>query len=398
MSRPSTTTPVPDQQVTEQQVTEPQVTEPQGAEEPFTGTLADLDRLARVAVGTVVVVFTGDRTPTLRQPGDLLVPRLSPLGRRVTTLPVTVLPVSLSVSVDGLGTSDGEVLEHVEVRVRVRFDPADDHAVVRRLATEHGPSFGDSLMQDVLHGVETAVRAAVGLNRSGDLRRQSLADLLTDHWMPSRLAADTLLVESLTVPSLDWPSPPDPDLDSTGDTDNTEDTDSTDDTDSTEDTVEIARAELAGPSVVRDRLLLSDDARLRRRWERRSEVQLQAVSTGRTTGARTAILTLGSPTDFEVARRVAHELVADDDTLDAALVVEGATYADVVASWFEAVAHDGSRFVSVDLDDDLSRLTVHLAPTRRPATHDVPFDPHDPAVDALRQLLPFDLVVFEGLE
>lgn len=372
MSRPSTTTLVPPHRADTPptQSTDPEV-------QPFTGLLTDLDHLARVAVGTVVVVFTGEQTPTLRQPGDLLVPRLSPFGRRVATMPVTVRPVSLAVSVEGLGTSDGAVVEHVEVRVRVRFDPDGDHAVVGRLATERGPSFGDSLMQDVLHGVETAVRAAVGLNRSADLRRQSLADLLTDHWMPSRLAAGALLVESITVPRLHWPTPTDPD--------------------STEDTVEIAPDERAVPEPSHDCLLLSDDARLRRRWEQRSDVRLRAVSTGRTTGARTAVVVLGSPADLDEATQVAERLVTDGDALDAMLVLVGATYAEIVTSWFTAVDHDGARLVAVDLDDDLGGLTIHLAPTRRPADHDVPFDPHDPAVDALRQLLPFDLVTFDGL-
>lgn len=390
MSRPSTTAPVSDSSADS------------SSEQPFTGPLSDLDRLARVAVGTVVVVFTGEQAPTLRRPGDLLIPRLSPFGHRVATVPVTVQPVSLAVSVDGLGTSDGEVMEHVEVRVRVRFDPAEDHAVVTQLAAEHGPTFGDTLMGDVLRGVETAVRAAVGLNRSGDLRRQSLADLLTDHWMPPRLASNSLLVESLTVPVLRWPDSPQPD-----------DTDP----DSTEDTVEIAQREIAQEETAQEQitlaeiapyepltsaypqdpmLLLSDDARLRRRWGQRSEVGLYAVSTGRTTGARTAIAVVEASA-VAAATRGAEEMVSDDDTLDAMLVVDGETYEEVVASWFTALAPDESRLVRVEIDDDLSRLTVHLAETRRLARHNVPFDPHAPAVDALRQLLPFDLVTFEGL-
>lgn len=372
MSRPSTTIPVSDSPAESRPVDHPGVDG-----QPFTGPLTDLDRLARVAVGTVVLVFTGDRTPTLRQPGELLIPRLSPFGRRVATVPVTVRPVSLAVSVDGLGTSDGEVMEHVEIRVRVRFDPAEDHAVVRRLATERGPSFGDSLMQDVLRGVETAVRAAVGLNRSSDLRRQSLAALLNDHWMGPRLASNALLVESLTVASLRWPSPTDPD--------------------STEDTVEILTDDPAPARPTRaSTMLLSDDARLRRRWEQRSDVALRAVSTGRTTGARTAIFVVTFPTDLDLATRVGDELVTDDGALDAMLVVGGETYAEVVTNWFTALAHDGSHLVRVEVQQDLSRLTVHLAPTRRPGDRQAPFDPHGPAVDALRQLLPFDLLTFEG--
>ncbi|MBA3528736.1 MAG: hypothetical protein H0T91_05405, partial [Propionibacteriaceae bacterium] len=146
--------------------------------QPFTGQLERLDRLATVAAGTIVGVFEKGEPPLLKAPGELLIPSWIPSRGGLAVLPVTTETVTLTVSVAGLVTLDGQDIDRVDVEVRVRLR----ESAISALATEHGANLGSWLTREVQVGVESSVRAAVGLNREPDLARQSLQRVLSGRW------------------------------------------------------------------------------------------------------------------------------------------------------------------------------------------------------------------------
>lgn len=166
----------------------------------FAGAWQRLDRLGRVVPGTVAVVRNAGGVTELKSPGELLVPPWPFTGER-RVLVVSTRPVTVRVRVEHLVTVDHEELGWVELDVDVRLVAA---RVVALLADDG--DLEDRLRAGTEEALESGVRAAVGLNRLQDLRRQTLAGVLEDRWLPTTLVSDALVREGFRVRAVGWPS------------------------------------------------------------------------------------------------------------------------------------------------------------------------------------------------
>lgn len=165
----------------------------------FSGGWQRLDRLARVAPGTVAAVATVTGVSELKSPGELLVPPLPFTGER-RVLVVSTEPVTVRVRVDHLVTLDHEELGSVELDVDVRLVASRVVALLR----DDGDL--DNQLRDATEdALESSARAAVGLNRLHDLTRQSLATVL-ERWLPTTLLGDALVREGFRVRLASGPS------------------------------------------------------------------------------------------------------------------------------------------------------------------------------------------------
>ncbi|MET0694863.1 MAG: hypothetical protein ABWY56_13100 [Propionibacteriaceae bacterium] len=171
----------------------------------FAGPRTRLDRLGRVEPGTVVAWFARDADLELKQPGDLLVPSWMPFRGGVDVMIINTEIVTLSVTVDGLLTLDGEDLDRVRVDVDLRLRPS----ALAELVADHGGALGERLQTDARRTIESSVRAAVGMNRAEDLRRTTLAPVLEDRWLPKSLLHGALTREGFTVREVRWRDAPD---------------------------------------------------------------------------------------------------------------------------------------------------------------------------------------------
>ncbi|MFP5283487.1 MAG: hypothetical protein ACLGIF_08570 [Actinomycetes bacterium] len=172
----------------------------------FTGARQPLRHLATVKPGTVAVLWPPSGPPEIRRPPDLLVPG-RPFAPPRMVMPVTTDPVGLVVSLTDLVTLDGHPVSEVEVQLRVQLDPDDPGTAALELAVEHGGGLGAELMQQVLRATDTAVRAAVRMNRLADLRRMGLAAVLQHRWLPVAYAGGRVRRLDVTVPRVEWPEP-----------------------------------------------------------------------------------------------------------------------------------------------------------------------------------------------
>ena len=167
----------------------------------FHGPWQRLVRPARVAPGTVVIVLRPGAEPQLRSPGDLLMPAwpLTP-PRRIMVVSTGI--VRIPVQLDHLTTLDHEDLVRVELDVDVRVVESEMVSRVR----DHDADAGLQLTHDIQSAVEASVRAAVGLNRARDVRRQSLAQLLEDRWLPASFGQHAVTRVGFTVRTVSWSS------------------------------------------------------------------------------------------------------------------------------------------------------------------------------------------------
>lgn len=163
------------------------------------GTLTPLTRLAVVADGTVVVLLEPGRGASLRQPGDLLVPRLLVLARTpaARVLPVSTDPVHLDVTLTGLVSFDGYPVDPVTVRLELQLDDVDGPAGLIALVDEHGPALDPAqleagLLDTVQRACATAAQGAVAMNRLANLQRLGLRQVLADRWLPTAFGGGLL--------------------------------------------------------------------------------------------------------------------------------------------------------------------------------------------------------------
>lgn len=179
--------------------------EPSGlrVEPTFSGSWTSLDRLGTVRPGTVVLVAAAGRPDQLKAPGEVLVPSW-PFAPQIQVLVVNTRSVTLPVRVDHLATLDGEELDCVELDVELRLDESQLLAV----APSADEDLDARLVLDARRAIETSVRAAVGLNRAADLRRQPLATVLEDHWLPATFVSGVLVRVGLRVRRVGWPDEP----------------------------------------------------------------------------------------------------------------------------------------------------------------------------------------------
>jgi hypothetical protein len=168
------------------------------AEPVFTSHWQRLERLSTVRPGTVALL-TGARGARIRRPGELLVPGW-PFGPEVMALVVNLEPATLHVRVDHLATLDHEDLDWVELEVQVRVNEAS----VLGLASAPGSDVNTQLVLEARSVIEASVRAAVGLNRAEDLRRQSLTAVLDSRWMPTSFVQGALIRVGFTVRKIAW--------------------------------------------------------------------------------------------------------------------------------------------------------------------------------------------------
>lgn len=160
-----------------------------------------LDRLSTVRPGTVVVLLGTDEPAEIKRPGELVIPSWIPWRGGKDAVVVSTEPVTLRLSVRDLLTLDGESLASVSVEVRVRLRESD----VAGLVDQYGAELGLRVTESAEHSVESSIRAAVGMNRAVDLRRQSLAQVLADRWLPKSFAQGALMVEAFAVRAVNWP-------------------------------------------------------------------------------------------------------------------------------------------------------------------------------------------------
>ncbi len=160
-----------------------------------------LDRLSTVRPGTLVLLLRDDAPPDVKVPGELVIPSWLPWRSGSDAVVVNTEPVTLQLTVHDLLTLDGEELAMVAVDVRVRLQVSD----VAALVAQYGAELGIRLTESVEHSVESSIRAAVGMNRAADLRRQTLGQVLKDRWLPRSFAQGALTVETFTVGAVRWP-------------------------------------------------------------------------------------------------------------------------------------------------------------------------------------------------
>ena len=335
------------------------------AEQPFTGPLARLDRLARVAPGTVVVVQRLGRPPAVRRPGELLIPPLMPFGAELTALPVGTGVVALQVGVADLLTLDGRSVPAVRLRLPVQVDEADGYARLARLAVDRGPDLGGYLMEQVQAAVERHVRAAFRMNGLSDLRRLGVEQVLSARWLPHEFAGGVLLRRGLAVTAVDWPQPEPPPA--------------------------AVRPAAAVPEPALD---LTLESRLRRVWQRHTGSRPVGIAAAQA-GGRAAVVAVaaGAPGAYEVSRvrEVLGELLADRQlSLVVLTVAEVADYASLVTAWVGRLTGGTAVRVQVEPLGETDRLRVWLdwlpgepaASTARRLVSD------SAEVEALRRLLP----------
>lgn len=171
----------------------------------LTGEVTLLDRLVAVRPHTIAIVFVDGEPPRVRTPGDYLKPRLLPKVHPVRVLPVNTEPVSLDVTIDQLPTLDGFDIERTTIRVSVQLAEHEHYAWVGELAAEFGPELEAHLLERVRTEVETGARAGVRMNRLADVRRLTLASVLSDRWLPQTFAGGSLVRRDFSVLGSVWP-------------------------------------------------------------------------------------------------------------------------------------------------------------------------------------------------
>ncbi len=371
-------------------------------DQPFTGRPRRLEQVLRVQPDTVVLVL-GDDRPTVRRPGETLLPGLNPFRAAPVLLPVCTAVIPLRVAVDDLVTFDGERVERVTLRVPVQLAEADGFAVAAELAARYGPSFGRYVMTELQAGVEAGVRGALRMHTRPELRRGGLAVVLDDRWVPRHFLGGAVVRRGLTVTDVRWsPAPAS--------------------ASAAAPTAGPAAGAAPGPSVVppephRDPprsgprpapplaavlgeprpagLELSVDARLRRIWARGSTVAVTGIAGARVGREATVVAVGAEPVSAYTTSRL-QEAYADlygDRGL--VLVVSSARdYAALVADWLAQVDHGHVRVLGADTlkGGDLLRVRLDgplaqpsLARRGRPSAE-------GSELEALRRLLPHRLV------
>lgn len=170
----------------------------------FTGERRQLDRLARVRPGTVVIMFDGGRTPRVRLPGEVLIPSWLPFLPGLEVMPVTTDTVEAEIIVHDVITADGEVIHRLELLVMLRLLDDEDYSGLQHLSEHYGGELGLFLARGVQTELEMAVRTALRMNDFADIRRQSLVKVLREAWLPYNVVDDLVEVQGLSIHRVEW--------------------------------------------------------------------------------------------------------------------------------------------------------------------------------------------------
>lgn len=343
------------------------------SEQPFTGELRALNRIATVQPDTVAAVISPSKPVLLRYPGDTLMPSWRPFRPPLQVLPVNTAVIPLRATVTSLTTFDEQAVDEVSLRLSVQLVERDGFAVVLDLLDRHGPRFGAQLLADLQAQIESAVRGAFRLNNLSVLRR-ALAAILEERWLPPTFAGEALVRRAMSVAEVRWPSGGSGPL-------------------------PAARPPSVPESTI-TQFELSMDARLRRVWATRSPVQLAGIAGAQIDGTATVVAACEQPPgahEIEQLREAFSELY-DDASL--VLAVTGTRdYADIVRGWLEQVDHRPVVLLGVDVVRSRDTLRIHLSSALAragAATRGRPSGTGSEA-EALRRLLPHRRVEFEAL-
>lgn len=366
-------------------------------DQPFTGQTRELNRLVRVQPGTVLVVFPPGERPKVRHPGETVLPTWNPFQYAPLALPVTTGVIPLTMVISDLTTLDGRRVDQVTLKIVVQLIDTDNFAAVADLAAEFGDTFGAYLLQQLQSKVESAVRGAFRMNRLNDLRRQTVAAVLEERWVPLSFANGTLLRRGLTVIDVGWPAVADPETPTrSGESlpGLPAPTAAADPPPRRRAGATDGRADRGTPA---GQLELSLDARLRRVWWSGSLAPLLGIA-GAAVAAEASVVAVCSerPSAFDLTRLQAAfaELYGERTTC---LVVSDATdYESLVAAWLDQVDDDNVNLRSVESlrDGDLLRITLDRPLASPEQAHPGRPSLHGCEVEALRRLLPHRHIEF----
>jgi hypothetical protein len=331
-------------------------------DQPFTGELTPLHRVATVQPDTVAVLISASKPLQLRHPGDTLIPSWRPFRAALRVLPVNVAKIPLRAVINSVTTFDGYPVDQVTLRVWVQLAEAGGHTAVLDLVDQHGPGFGSYLMDQLQSTIETCVRGAFRLNNLADLRRR-LVGILEERWLPPSFAGGALLRRGLALSEVTWPLAESANRARIGRTAESEST--------------ISAFEL------------SMEARLRRMWAAGSPVDVAGIA-GAAIGEAAAVIAACDPAPETAQLGQLRESFAElYNNPNLVLAVTGTRdFADVVRGWLQAVASRKTTLLGVDVVRGADTLRIHLS-------H--PLVSTDAAVEALRRLLPHRRIEFQSL-
>lgn len=342
-------------------------------DQPFTDELRPLNRIGTVQPDTVAAVLSPSKAVVLRYPGDTLMPSWRPFRPPLQVMAVNTQRIPLRATVSTLTTFDDHAVDEVTLRLSVQLAEEGGFAAVLDLIEQHGPGFGNHLMEELQAKLESAVRGAFRLNNVSVLRR-SLAAILDQRWVPPTFADGALVRRGMSVADVRWPV-----------------------------SLNGALPDSAPPSAPEptiNQFEVSLDARLRRVWANRCPVQIAGIAGAQVEGLATVIAAceqVPGAAEIEALRAEFAELY-DDPSL--VLAVTGIRdYADVVRGWLEAVDQRHVALLGVDVVRSRDTLRIHLSSAlARPATatRGRPSATGSEA-EALRRLLPHRHVEFEAL-
>ncbi|MDN5804238.1 MAG: hypothetical protein L0H26_06595, partial [Microlunatus sp.] len=323
-------------------------------DQPFTGQTRELNRLVRVQPGTVLVVFPPGERPRVRHPGETVLPTWNPFQYAALALPVSTGVVPLTMTISDLTTLDNQLIEQTTLKILVQLSDTEGFAAVAELAAEFGDTFGAYLMQQLQSKIESGVRGAFRMNRMSDLRRQTLASVLEDRWLPLSFANGTLLRRGLTVLDVAWPQPR-----SSGETSGS--TVAGASPGPLIDNRPEAGPARTGTASLRGQLELSIDARLRRVWWSGSITPLIGVAGAVVGSEATVVVVCAQPPAAYDTSRLEESFARLYGERTICLVVSDATdYPALVRSWLDQVdnGHVSLRQVDSLRDGDLLRITL----------------------------------------
>jgi hypothetical protein len=332
-----------------------------------------LDRPGLVPRDCVALLFEPDKPPQLLPPRSYLRPSAFPFREPTQVLVVNTAPVFLDLTITDLVSMDGYRIDRVVIRMTVQLSDREDFRGLRDRATEFGVDLEHPLLDRVRLEVTSEVLAAVRMNRLADLRRQTLYQVLADHWMPSWFAGRALVGRRFQVRKVAWPS-------------------------------EAAAEPADPPAVVRPKptrapvptaLDLTMDAKLRRLWLREGDADLRGIAGAKVDASATVIAVPGNPPGAYANHRLAELFGEHFDHRKVKLVAAVATdYNELVRAWFSAVATGADRLISVESTDNDAVLRILVDQLSSAENGSAPRVGSPSDREALRQLLPHRKVEF----
>jgi hypothetical protein len=332
-----------------------------------------LDRPGLVPRECVALLFEPERPPRLMPARSYLRPPAFPFREPTQVLVVNTAPVVLDLTITDLVSMDGFRIDRVVIRMTVQLSDREELRGLRDSAAEFGVDLERWLLDRVRLEVTSEVLAAVRMNRLADLRRQTLYQVLADHWMPSWFAGRTLVCRRFEVRKVSWPreasvNPVDP---------------------------AAAGPQTSTPPPTAKPLDLTMDAKLRRLWLREGDADLRGIAGAKVETSATVIAVPGSPPGAYANHRLAELFGQHFDQRRVKLVAAVATdYNELVRAWFAQVAAGADRLISVESTDNDAVLRILVDQLSAAESGGAPRVGSPSDREALRQLLPHRKVEF----